>query len=359
MSDDQLDPWKSLAAELGVDASKEPTAPPPSSPPAPSAPRQSAPEYSPPPKKMSSDWMALAGELGIEVPPEPKVIPAKRDPVAELLGFPPPSERAPYGNEERGRDDDSEGREKRFRDDDLPHDRWTSDAQEYGREPESDDIKRLEAVGDTEEPAGQERDVKRRPPQRRRGRRGGRDRGEPREGRSKTLGHRDSVGRGEARSESSRPRYERDTNEVPPKDAEQSGLKDSENLDVGSDERIDRADGDSEPQQKRRRRRGRRGRGGARERLEGRPERPSAHSRPDQIGDTPMPTEIGTESEEIDFVELPSHESDSLEPSGVSPASAIHDNNGDDELGAPGESHAGKNSVRDIMTWKAAIGMII
>src|SRR3954469_2007834 len=99
MTDEQIDPWKMLASELGVDPAKEPPPPPVPDEPAGRANVSRPPAASPPPpspKKMSSDWMALAGELGIEVPPEPdKRIVGGRDPVADLLGFPAESARPP------------------------------------------------------------------------------------------------------------------------------------------------------------------------------------------------------------------------------------------------------------------------
>src|SRR5262245_16253036 len=108
MSDETFDPWKSLASELGVDPN---AAPPPPPPPA-AAPTFFAPSSAPPEsKKTPSDWRALASDLGIEVPPEPEAPITRKDPVAELLGWPAQS-RAPEPKETKAREvDDLEERE--------------------------------------------------------------------------------------------------------------------------------------------------------------------------------------------------------------------------------------------------------
>src|SRR5262245_27632507 len=113
MSEEKFDPWQSLAAELGVDASKMPAPPP-----APVQPtRQPATSNSPPPApKPSADWLALAGELGIEVPVEPEQPLRRADPVADLLGFVPPSSAAVEREEERPDRPRHERREGRFED---------------------------------------------------------------------------------------------------------------------------------------------------------------------------------------------------------------------------------------------------
>ncbi len=365
MTDEQFDPWKSLASELGVDANEPAPPPPPTKVPTSSVPRapttgsSSAP---PAPKKSSSDWMALAGELGIEVPPEPPAASTKRDPVAELLGFPPPPAHAPYGREEqRRKGDEDETQEKRFRDDDYPRDRWTTDDADEGmiRDiEESDEIVRLESVGEGDGPRSREKGKDdARGSSRRRRRRGGRGRGEGRDRNAEVRGRSDSEGRIESRSDERKNiRREDGISHDDRDEVDDDEKRESEDINSSmggvSGESPRRADGD-EPQQKRRRR-GRRGRGGSRERGNVRSERPSSPIR--DVDDNLSPAPISTESEEIDFVELVDDDRTPLEPVGIT---ADTDDNGDEDLASVGESHGGKNSVRDILTWKEAIGMII
>src|SRR5262245_11457545 len=98
MTENPPDPWTSLADELGVQAQREapPAAPPDQEP---SSRASDRPAHSPasqpaaPPKKPPADWQALAGALGIEMPPEATAPVARKDPVAELFGFPPSTAR--------------------------------------------------------------------------------------------------------------------------------------------------------------------------------------------------------------------------------------------------------------------------
>src|ERR1700683_4582646 len=106
MTDDQSDSWRSLADQLGVQPGEQPSALPPSSAPSPPPAKyhsQSSSVVKPasPPKK--ADWNALAGELGLEGPQEPNSASAPHDPVAELLGFPPPSAVPPPREQKQNR----------------------------------------------------------------------------------------------------------------------------------------------------------------------------------------------------------------------------------------------------------------
>jgi hypothetical protein len=305
--------------------------------------------------------MSLAGELGIEIPSEPPASATSRDPVADLLGFPPSSARTPYGQNER-RADEEQKQQKRYRDDDnSPRDRWTTDDADEGMTrdiEESSEIVRFEAVRDGDEPPKLEPDGERRPPQRRRRRRGGRGR---REG-----GERIAEGRGASSREGDRPfrrndrasvRTNQDAPQGPRDEFDDDAATDSDKIETSPTDQV--ADGqrrtdEDEPQQKRRRRRGRRGRGGSRERGDTRSEGRLAPKK--NTADSRASTETGAMSEEIDFVELIDDDRTPLEPAGFA---ADMEHNDDEELSTGGDSHGVKNSVRDIMTWKEAIGMII
>ena len=130
MTDDPLDPWKSLASDLGVDSNAEATQQP-----APSTAKptfQSAPSEHAPPKKAPPGWAALASEFGIELPPDkmaddaPPQCAVRKDPVAELLGFPPPSAKPPEQDDAKSRmvREDEEEFEARQEDRDEIDPRW-------------------------------------------------------------------------------------------------------------------------------------------------------------------------------------------------------------------------------------------
>ncbi len=358
MTDEPFDPWKSLASELGVDASEPAPPPPPASTQANVPPRTPVASTSPP-KKSASDWIALAGELGIEVPLEAPSAPAKRDPVAELLGFPPPSADEPYGRVERRSIADDEPDEPiDDREDRAPSNRWTSDDRggEAMRDAdEGDEIRRLEAVQDA--PPSRRENTERPSAGGRRRRRGGRGRGEPkdRNDERRTRSSRE-MGR-DARlefSEDSRQEFEASGNqsgEIADDVEQETAEANSPAFESGSEEQR-RADDDLS-RQKRRRRRGRRGRGGTRDRGELSSER----SKPTRSDAQPQfdENELDVTQEEIDFVEIGDDDRPILEPAAVAPD--VEDD-GAEDLSLTHESH-GKNSVRDIMTWKEAIGMII
>lgn len=354
MTDQPSDPWKSLAAELGVDAS-EPAPPPPSS----TTPPRSSSGASPPPlpKKSSSDWLALAGELGIDVPPEAGAPPPRRDPVAELLGFPPPAPDAPFGHQEKRKihDEQEHDEELRHDDHDQPRDRWQSSEVDETDEP--DGISNRESRADEDHPRDNRQDISDRG-SRGRQRRGGRGRRDRRGGRPERNDRSDSERRSPRRFEDrERPPIERQGDsalEELPNEIETGDLDDIEARqppDPESGQPEAHFDSD-ESRQKRRRRRGRRGRGGSRNRDDSSRETAGSSTRSGSIRPAAESVEIG---DEIEFVEM-SEEEDRQEPVD---AAAEPGDNGHEDTARAIESNEGKSSVRDIMTWKEAIGMII
>jgi hypothetical protein len=375
MSDENFDPWQLLAADLGVDASKAPAPPPPPAPP--SQPRSaSASSSSPPPApKPSSDWLALAGELGIELPAQAEEPIKRHDPVADLLGFPPPAVRPVDRPEEepRGQRARHERPRGRFEDREAKRGSWDDeDAEVVGeRELESTEVVQFEAIEGSDEGPKQAGDSEERP--RRRRRRGGRGRGR---GKRDEAGSRDDRSRDDRSSrdpgEPTRP-VESESDEDPWQE-QPEGQPDSAHAGLDPDELRDAQEHafaeaveemeergehyvpgttpDPDPR-KRRRRRGRRGRGsrdGNEPRGDSRGERTPAERPIADDADEDSELHRGYAGGIADFSESdePVREPIDLE-AGV---------NGEDDSHHGDELHA-KSSVRDIVTWKEAIGMII
>jgi hypothetical protein len=403
MSDESFDPWKSLASELGVDPNAAPPPPPPA-PVAPTSPTSSyTPSAAPEPKKVASDWMALANDLGIEVPPEPEQPIKKKDPVAELLGWPAQA-RAPEPKKPEAHDaDDFEEREPWDADD--VRGRWGKD-EDLDKPLAEDEAPPTESRYDRQDDRGGERGEERGgdrvgnredgPPRGRR-RRGGRGRGRGRDRDDRVQGERSQGDRvqgdrvqGERsqgeRSQSERSQGERsqgergesrgrgrgyrDRDDRRPRDeairSEEPRLDDE--LDLVDDdapaaefgEGIDRERepaGEDAQDRKRPRRRGRR-RGRGRERSErGDRNDPPKRRAPANTGhsDEPDTVAFGEDLEDIDEVER-HDELIGEEFAAVGAEGHEIDMHDDEDDGLRG---GGRNSVRDIMTWKEAIGIII
>ncbi len=398
MSDDQSDSWRFLADELGVNPEKQ-SAPPPTPVGNPPAAKHHSPPSSPPPKKSKSDWNALAGELGLEVSPESESE-STQDHVAEILGFPPPSSFSPKRDEPQSRDQGDDYHDNEESERSADRDRWRDEDEQQRRSQMYDDTKPVyddAHPADFEEPqppadyrdpphTGAERNY--RSGSRRRGGRGrgrGGDRGGESRGRYGNQNRpRDSYG--------NRP-YGQQAYDRPPQSdnyagedrppvpegpgGESPGNERSENSRSG-----DGPNGDD--RSRRRRRRGGRGRGG-RDRNQQRPpmnrepsDRPvDDHDIPylDPIDESLLGDEHGGaagEFETVDFSAAESkfgtgHEGFDNAPAGSASRRADHDDDHDDhELESLGdeddlhdENNIGKASVRDILTWKEAIGMIV
>jgi hypothetical protein len=347
MSDETFDPWKSLASELGVDANAVPPPPPPPSPP-PALPTYFAPSAVPTePKKASSDWSALASDLGIEVPPEPERPIVRKDPVAELLGWPAQSRvPEPQKPEARG-GDDFEEREPWDADD--VRGRWGDEVEkplgEAGAESESRSVRR------------DDRGNRDGGPQRGRRRRGGRGRG--RGG--------DRNDRDEVREPGVRDRADRPLRDEAYRSEESRGDEDRDIVDevepgiefreVEDREREPAREG--EPIRKPRRRRGRRrGRGGERPAAErghagDQPKRRDAGS--SEAYDEPEMIAYGEDLEDVEDIERTDQV---IGEEFVTAGVTTHEMHADEEEEDDDEPR-GKSSVRDIMTWNEAIGIII
>jgi len=383
MSDENFDPWQLLAADLGVDASKTPAPPPPA--PTSQSRNTSAGSSTPPPApKTPANWLALAGELGIELPAEANEPVKRHDPVAELLGFPPPNASAfdrpeePRG--ERARHERGRGRyEDRDskRDDSDDRDNEVSSESEI----ESSEIVRFETTeeGDEAPKIEGDRDSEGRP--RRRRRRGGRGRGR---GRRDEAGSRDDASRDDRNLRSRSDRGSRDQSErtrpvesrsdkepwpdqpdgqpeLAPAGIDPNELRDAqehafaeavEEMEERGERYVPGTTPDPDPR-KRRRRRGRRGRG-SRDRNE-----PRSGSRDERsTGERPIADDADEDSElqrgyAGGIADLPENDEPAVEPLDVEAGV-----NGEDDSHHGDELHS-KSSVRDIVTWKEAIGMII
>lgn len=383
MTDNPSDPWQSLASELGVQpgtenapASKPPALPPVESHPPRVPPRSASPP--PPAKKPSADWQALAGALGIEIPAEPTAPPARKDPVAELLGFPPPLPNSISRDEDQRR---SRAESKSdYYDDDMGD--W--DSPRSDRDAAADDL--TGRKDDENRANGQRSGAPQRHREdsaggddrnrgRRRGRRGGRGRssGEGRGGEGRSSEGRSTGGRSEGRSDARRENRPGDQRRFAERDAGEEMPRREEV--EGDDLRPVEAEGEVQPRggrdelqadelRRKRRRRGRRGRG-SRDRTD-RPKPPS-----DTAGSPSSYTPSGMREDDvdlgIDFEPLPDEFSSHDDASGVGVPSKMdvrdngdleRDDSGLDDDG-PHDSLGGKSSVRDILTWKDAIGMII
>jgi hypothetical protein len=382
MTDDQSDSWRSLADQLGVQPGEQPSAPSPSSASSPPPAKYhsqpaSASKPASPPKK--ADWNALAGELGLEVSPEPKSDSAPHDPVAELLGFPPPSavppqreqkqnrgQEEPYGpddqsdrssNRDRWRDEDEDGRRSNVYDDTKPVYDDTRPADLSGNE-----------AGDFRDRPASDQPRSYRPGRRRGGRgrggvgRGGADRGG--EGRGARYGNQDRERRpyGE-RQYGQHDSQSQQSDENAASDRPSASDESTAESNVGN--RVSRDD------RTKRRRRGR-GRGGRGDRPQH--QRPTINreesDRPADEDDIPF-LELADDTDLTDDVDVASVEfgdvdfTEADDRLGLAPngSEAIDHDDQEDALGdsddSHDENHVGKNSVRDIMTWKDAIGMII
>jgi hypothetical protein len=340
MTDDPNDPWQSLADDLGLKPG-EAQAPPPPKPNPPTSHRPATPSSPPPAAKPSADWSALAGELGLELPPEPAAPISRRDPVAELLGFPPPGARPLEPEEERRpkyRDYDFD-EEDRF-DDDRRSETDSAEPEDRGRYQEPP-----EGISDMdrgEEPtrASEERLGERpyRPSRRRRGRRG---RGR---GRDSQSGQRHPAERDERRDElPDDDSYSRPTHDD---DASFEDSVEPRAEDVGDQPR--RTPGRDEGDRPRRRRRGRRGRG-SRDRE---PRSEESNNRSPPVAEENDTIDFGLESSEIEIAAEGELSRDVAESDSDLELESAHAESASD-------LHGGKASVRDIMTWKEAIGLII
>jgi len=400
MSDDQNDPWRSLADQLGVQPGDESAAPPPpasppsaaSKPPASKQYRQPPASASPPPKKDKSDWNALAGELGLEVSAEDES--SGHDHVAELLGFPPPSQ--PSSREENEHDQgeqygDDSGRP-------ANRDRWRDEDDQQRRSNMYDDTKPVfdeneeRPASQDRPPADQERSYR---PSRRRGGRGrGRSQGQG----DRVQGDRSQGDRGREGG-GSRPGYQQresqpysdarrsETESRPAREFDEAAAGGQQPYD-GSDSSAPPASGSQERSEDDRfpkRRRRRRGRGGRSDRSgqpsgrdgnrdSARPSTSDEHDFHELDSDAEMHDEADLTS--VDFTEVDfaatdltaSEEQYGIEriTDGIHPAlEPIHadadesDDHDDSGLSDFDDNHSGKTSVRDIITWKEAIGMII
>jgi hypothetical protein len=394
MSDENFDPWRLLAADLGVDASKTPA--PPLPPPAPAPTSQSrGPATSssapPPAPKTPSNWLALAGELGIELPAEANEPIKRHDPVAELLGFPAPAPKPVARPEEQQRGERArhERGRGRYEDRDSKRDDWDDrDKDDLDKASDERDLERTDVVqsesteeGDESPKKEGDRDADGRP--RRRRRRGGRGRGRGR-GRREETGTRNDQSRDDRnvrnrsdrpsgdQSESARP-VESESDEDPwreepegqpelphagmtpdeLRDAQEHAFAEAvEEMEQRGERFVPGTTPDPDPN-KRRRRRGRRGRG-SRDRNE-----PRGAPRAERSPATRPIADDADEDSEVhrgyadgmaDFSEGDEPERDTVDlDAGV---------NGEDDLHHGDELHS-KSSVRDIVTWKEAIGMII
>jgi hypothetical protein len=393
MTDDNNDPWRSLADELGVQPGQEGSTPPPPSVPNPPTSRQrsqpphSAPPHSAPPKKSKSDWNALAGELGLEASADSETPESDHDPVAELLGFPSPgSFPAPRdeGEARRQRDDyDEEHGEESDRS--ANRDRWRDEDDQQRRSnmyddtrPVYDDAEQAESNERGEGPsrdsgsADQPREYR---PRRRGGRGRGRSRGgdRPREVRGDSRygnENRERRSHDDQRSGEQEPQGER-------RYADESGEGQSTS-DEARPEGASRDQERSSDEQSQRRRRGRRGRGRGRERSDRRPsygeraessrpggEEPSIENLSEDLFDSADVSEIDfastdfSASAEVFGSEHDLHD-DPLDHE-LAPSHAAEGAEHDDEAGLSDadDNGNGRSSVRDIITWKEAIGMII
>jgi hypothetical protein len=338
MSDESFDPWKSLASELGVDPNAAPPPPPAPTPPS-VAPTLFTPLTTPEPKKVPSDWSALANDLGIEVPPEPEKPIERKDPVAELLGWPAQS-RAPEPKKPEARDaDDFEEREPWDVED--VRGRWGDEADKPPIEGEPQQTESRSVRRDD-----RERDRDDGP--RRGRRRGGRGRG-----RSGDRGQRtENLGRPPRDRDDRRPRDEGYRSDEPPRE-EDHEIADDETPVGELGEAVNREErqpsGEEEPDRRPRRRRGRRRSRG--ERSERGPTGDQPKRRETTISghyDEPDSVAFGEDLEDIDEVER----IDNVAGEDFAESSDMSDSEDDGPRN-------GKSSVRDIMTWKEAIGIII
>jgi hypothetical protein len=416
MSDDQSDSWRFLADELGVDPDKQITSPSVPSTNQPAAKHQSPPSSgSAPPKKSKADWNALAGELGLEVPQQSDSDSA-HDHVAELLGFPPPGSFSSQHDEPQSRDQGEEDYRDQYSKESersSDRDRWRDEDEKQRRGNMYDDTKPVYEdahSADYEEPqppadyrdpphAGAEQNY--RSGGRRRGGRGrGGDRGGESRGRYGNQNRqRDSYGNrpygqqdsdrppqfdeyaGEERSSFSEGPGESSGNERGGNEHggdERSGNERSSNERIGNERSGD-------DRSRRRRRRGGRGRGGRSDRPQQRPpmnreqsNRPVGdHDLPylDPIDESLLGDDHGAlaEFESVDFsadeaaLRSGPNRFDDATGRAVDSTSRMddHDDEHDDhDLAAldddsHDENNIGKASVRDILTWKEAIGMIV
>jgi hypothetical protein len=402
MTDNPNDPWSSLADELGVQPGHEPPPPAPQSSTPPPQRSQPPSHHAPPPKKAQADWNALAGELGIELPPDsgPK---SGNDPVAELLGFPPPSDLPPKPDraENRSADEDYRGRYDEQDDDRPARNRWQDEGGGAEGRASFDDTKPVyfdestEGSSSRERPQGED-ERSYRPSRGRRGR-GGRGRGGNRDGnreggnRGRASGDR-GGNRGRADRGSSdnrqgsnnrsggqsrerppyddRPYAEREPQADRPFEADLGDRPAESGEEFSSDNRPSENRQGAYGEQPPRRRRRRRGRGGARQRDEQQTRRPQAESRPSEDDEIPFlelasDEELTTEEDvaAVDFsaddaglhVESDRHEERSAHSAGDDDI----DDHDDAAFSEADENHSGKAAVRDIITWQEAIGMII
>jgi hypothetical protein len=324
MSNEQRDPWQSLASDLGVDPAAMP--PPAQSTPPPLPPQRA--QSSAPPKKSQPGWSSLAAECGIEFTEETSASPTQRPPssgghdfVAELLGFPPPQAR-PAENEQR-EDEESESREKTYRDDywqdqvddvEAGHSDKQSEDRSAGREEYG-----AQSAGRSEK--------------RGRGRRGGR-------------------GRRDDRREPARPVEENDFFAE-----ELDTIKEAEISTEFSEEGIPppRSDENERSRESRsRRRRGGRGKG-RRDDRSGQSQQRVDHRRPESA----RPVSPEDDELDVDFEGTASVDDvdDIVMPESPVSAGPVEIEDTDDD--SHEIHHGSKSSVRDILTWQQAIGMII
>ncbi|MCC7085775.1 MAG: hypothetical protein IT427_12300 [Pirellulales bacterium] len=347
MSDESFDPWKSLASDLGVDPN---TAPPPP-PPLPSiVPASHAPSSGPEPKKATSDWSALASDLGIEVPPEPEKPIERKDPVAELLGWPTQT-RSP---EPKPLEADKFEERQPWDAEDV-HGRWGDE----GDLPLGESDSQLESRQSRRGDRGSSREDA---PRSGRNRRGGRSRGrsEGRSGRGDDSGRRENRDRQFRERGDRRPPDEAYRDEGPAHDEERELIADDEvsptNFDMTGERGQEPLDIDA-PNRKRRSRRGRRrGRGGDRAER-GRAGEPSKRKSPTATGRLNEPDSVafGDEPDDIDEIErLDDGAGEEFAMDDAAEQDVDLHHNADDV-----PRSGGKGSVRDIMTWKEAIGIMI
>jgi hypothetical protein len=339
MTEPSGDPWKSLADELGLEpgeASPPPQPPKTSAPPPPTSIRAAHPEHpSSPPKKTAADWNALAGNLGLE--PASDFETGSRDPVAELFGFSPSMPVEP------------ESRESMRPDGEMSDDEFGETRERYA----TDDREESDFRGEAPTRSPEDRSDRPRPRRRRGGRGRGRDRGDDRGGYDRQPRPASIERSDDDRRDVDRPRIEGDVdNDLEP---ETHGEEPEEPL----RERPEREPG-GEDRFPKRRRRGRRGRGRSRDRDEIRRE-PAARSAGDEQPPSPDAS-LMDEPMEIEFVPIDENGMelvhDHRPESSGDHAHADSDNDLDDDNGLHDEPH-GKSSVRDIVTWKEAIGMMI
>jgi len=302
--------------------------------------------FAPPAKKPPADWHALAGALGIEIPPESEPLAPRKDPVAELFGFPSQPQRTREQEEEERRQRREERAAYQDEEDERvarEDDRGRGETEQRYERPvgeRSDETGSFQAR-DRYESRGPQGDEGSRERGQRRRRRGGRGRGRA-DDRSSRHGDSRQPHRRETSAESP------PTSDFGDEREEFEVLEDRPDRPVEVDET--RARYDDGP---RRRRRGRRGGQRSRsDRVESAASEPRSQTMPSEM---PVDDELELEFEALgETRELPAEES-AIDAAAASESEQLDADSTEESH----ELHGGKGSVRDILTWTDAIGIII